>query len=283
MIIVPEALQLKEVRCSGRNEVFLFAEEHAESKVMSWLPNYRQNTNRQSSYGSTHVFRYTSSISTSSLRWPHHKDCTTSLCTAPGVVFDVPQSHCPHPVMEATGACHPPRANCFVSSFIQHSARTSALCSKRISCQKTKKGKQRLSPIASIGTLVAASGAITTSTASQNPHSAVISTLTQLAVTAIAIASGACLSTQVDYLWPRSEESPQQLLLEGVDVTGYKIFEEPEVVKALSFAKEAHSGQMRKTGEPYLTHCIHTAKVLAALVPETGSRVFLDIGFPFLS
>ncbi|KAI5072215.1 hypothetical protein GOP47_0012321 [Adiantum capillus-veneris] len=94
----------------------------------------------------------------------------------------------------------------------------------------------------------------------------------QLAVTAIAIASGACLSTQVEYLWPRSEESPTQLLLEGVDVTGYKIFEEPEVVKALSFAKEAHSGQMRKTGEPYLTHCIHTAKILAALVPETGSR-----------
>ncbi|KAH7299307.1 hypothetical protein KP509_24G004600 [Ceratopteris richardii] len=130
----------------------------------------------------------------------------------------------------------------------------------------------RLLPVASIGTVVAVSGAITSSTTTTNPHSAVISTLTQLAVTAIAIASGACLSTQVESLWPRNEESPEQLLLEGVDVTGYKIFLEPEVVKAVSFAKEAHAGQMRKTGEPYLTHCLHTAKILAALVPETGNR-----------
>lgn len=127
-------------------------------------------------------------------------------------------------------------------------------------------------PLASIGALVAASGAITTSTTSSSPHSAVVSTLTQLAVTAVAIASGACLSTQVESLWPRNEEGPEELLLEGVDVTGYSIFQETEVLKAISFAKEAHSGQMRKTGDPYLTHCIHTAKILAALVPQKGKR-----------
>ena len=42
---------------------------------------------------------------------------------------------------------------------------------------------------------------------------------------------------------------------------------------AIAFAKEAHYGQLRKTGEPYLTHCIHTGRILAALVPSSGKRV----------
>jgi hypothetical protein len=63
------------------------------------------------------------------------------------------------------------------------------------------------SPVASIGTVVAYSGAIAT-TANSGTHSAVTSTLAQLAVTAIAIASGACLSTQVESLLPQNEKSP---------------------------------------------------------------------------
>lgn len=39
-------------------------------------------------------------------------------------------------------------------------------------------------------------------------HAAVASTLAQVAVTAVAIASGACLSTKVDFLWPRIEQLP---------------------------------------------------------------------------
>ena len=39
-------------------------------------------------------------------------------------------------------------------------------------------------------------------------HGAVASTLAQVAVTAVAIASGACLSTKVDFLWPRIEQLP---------------------------------------------------------------------------
>lgn len=42
--------------------------------------------------------------------------------------------------------------------------------------------------------------------------------------------------------------------------------------KAIEFAKKAHHGQLRKTGDPYLTHCIHTGRILAALVPSTGNR-----------
>ncbi|KAG2653244.1 hypothetical protein PVAP13_1NG440500 [Panicum virgatum] len=103
-------------------------------------------------------------------------------------------------------------------------------------------------------------------------HGAVASTLAQVAVTAVAIASGACLSTKVDFLWPRIEQLPDTLIFEGVEVTGYQIFEDPKVQKAIEFASTAHLGQFRRTGDPYVTHCIHTGKILAALVPSTGER-----------
>jgi len=47
-----------------------------------------------------------------------------------------------------------------------------------------------------------------------------------------------------------------------------------QVQKAIAFARKAHRGQMRKTGDPYLTHCIHTGRILAALVPSSGKRVW---------
>ncbi|KAL2594938.1 hypothetical protein GLYMA_11G012000v4 [Glycine max] len=61
-------------------------------------------------------------------------------------------------------------------------------------------------------------------------------------------------------------------MLDGVDVTGYPIFDDAKVQKAIAFARKAHRGQMRKTGDPYLTHCIHTGRILAALVPSSGKR-----------
>ena len=45
-----------------------------------------------------------------------------------------------------------------------------------------------------------------------------------------------------------------------------------QVVTAIQFGREAHLGQSRKTGEPYFTHCLHTARILAALVPAEGQR-----------
>ncbi|KAL0278049.1 UNVERIFIED_CONTAM: hypothetical protein Sradi_7300700, partial [Sesamum radiatum] len=101
-------------------------------------------------------------------------------------------------------------------------------------------------------------------------HGAVSSAITQVAVTAVAIASGACLSTKVDFLWPKLEEQPGSLVLDGVDVTGYTIFNDEKVQKAIAFARQAHHGQTRMTGDPYLSHCIHTGKILAVLVPSNG-------------
>ncbi|KAL8192699.1 hypothetical protein R6Q57_027147 [Mikania cordata] len=122
-----------------------------------------------------------------------------------------------------------------------------------------------LNTILTSGNLIAAAG-------SGSLHGAVTSAITQVAVTAVAIASGACLSTKVDCLWPKVDEQPGSLILDGVDVTGYPVFHDPKVHKAIAFARKAHRGQLRKTGDPYLTHCINTAKILAVLVPSTGKK-----------
>ncbi|XP_078439985.1 uncharacterized protein LOC144710170 isoform X2 [Wolffia australiana] len=103
-------------------------------------------------------------------------------------------------------------------------------------------------------------------------HSAVAQALAHVAVTAVAIASGACLSTKVDFLWPKAEGQPDSIIIEGVDLTGYPIFNDAKVLKAIEFARRAHQGQLRRTGEPYVTHCIYTGKILAALVPMRGER-----------
>ncbi|CAL0314549.1 unnamed protein product [Lupinus luteus] len=111
-----------------------------------------------------------------------------------------------------------------------------------------------------------------TTTSSSSLHGAVSSAITHVAVTALAIASGACLSTKLDFLWPKLDQQPGTIIQDGVDVTGYPIFNDAKVHKAIAFARKAHRGQMRKTGDPYLTHCIHTGRILAMLVPSSGKR-----------
>ncbi|GKC42124.1 beta-grasp domain-containing protein, partial [Tanacetum coccineum] len=124
--------------------------------------------------------------------------------------------------------------------------------------------------------LVPASGNLIAAASSGALHGAVSSAITQVAVTAVAIASGACLSTKLDFLSPPKPPPPSQAIIDGVDVTGYPIFNHPKVHKAIAFARNAHSGQLRKTGDPYLTHCINTAKILALLVPSTVGQKAID-------
>lgn len=65
-----------------------------------------------------------------------------------------------------------------------------------------------LSSVLTSGNVIAAAAAA----GSGSAHAAVTSALTHVAVTAVAIASGACLSTKVDFLWPKGEEQPGQSL-----------------------------------------------------------------------
>lgn len=56
------------------------------------------------------------------------------------------------------------------------------------------------------GNVIAAAAAVAGCTGGS--HAGVSSALAHVAVTAVAIASGACLSTKVDFLWPRLEDQP---------------------------------------------------------------------------
>lgn len=66
-----------------------------------------------------------------------------------------------------------------------------------------------MNSLISSGNVIAAAAAA----AKVSTHSAVSSALAHVAVTAVAIASGACLSTKVGFLWPRVEEQPGMVLL----------------------------------------------------------------------
>ncbi|KAF8412887.1 hypothetical protein HHK36_000859 [Tetracentron sinense] len=68
-----------------------------------------------------------------------------------------------------------------------------------------------LTSVVSSGNVIAAAAAAVSSSGSA--HAAVTSALAHVAVTALAIASGACLSTKVDFLWPRGEEQPGVILM----------------------------------------------------------------------
>ena len=57
----------------------------------------------------------------------------------------------------------------------------------------------------------------------------------------------------------------------GMDVTGSKFLGRPEVVRAAEFAAAAHAHQQRRTGEPYVSHCIATARIVEGLL--ASSRV----------
>ncbi len=55
--------------------------------------------------------------------------------------------------------------------------------------------------------------------------------------------------------------------LHGVDVSGCAAFSRPAVAAAARFAARAHAGQARRSGEPYVAHCVETAKIVEALLP----------------
>lgn len=65
----------------------------------------------------------------------------------------------------------------------------------------------------------------------------------------------------------------QRTLLHGVDVSASRYLQMPEVRAAVDFAAAAHAGQRRRTGEPYVAHCIETALIVEANLPRGGADV----------
>jgi (p)ppGpp synthase/HD superfamily hydrolase len=58
----------------------------------------------------------------------------------------------------------------------------------------------------------------------------------------------------------------QEETLYGVDVSGSKFFPRERVKQAVEFAASAHEGQVRKTRQPYVSHCIETASIVESLL-----------------
>jgi molybdopterin converting factor small subunit len=106
-----------------------------------------------------------------------------------------------------------------------------------------------------------------------------------LASTALVTSAGVLLVSQ---LWERvwkervfpdeaaaAEEHPTVLC--GVDCSAYPVFSEAKVVRAAAFAERWHHGQYRRSGEPYVTHSIQAAVILAAMLPANASgRKYVD-------
>ncbi|CAA6659192.1 unnamed protein product [Spirodela intermedia] len=166
-----------------------------------------------------------------------------------------------------------PRGGCCsgssLCSLLPSAAAGSGRVAGRFRCLLDQVAPRLAAAVSSGGAIAAAAGS---GGGGGTAHSAVAQAIAHVAVTAVAIASGACLSTKVDFLWPRGEDQPNSIVLDGVELTGYPIFNDAKVLKAIEFARKAHHGQLRKTGEPYVTHCIYTGKILAALVPTSGDR-----------
>lgn len=57
--------------------------------------------------------------------------------------------------------------------------------------------------------------------------------------------------------------------LYGCNVAYSRLMQQPQVLKAAEFAAQAHAGQKRKTGEPYVTHCIETALIVEGLLSSS--------------
>mmetsp|Transcript_2426 Transcript_2426/g.6180 ORF Transcript_2426/g.6180 Transcript_2426/m.6180 type:complete len:1385 (-) Transcript_2426:794-4948(-) len=66
----------------------------------------------------------------------------------------------------------------------------------------------------------------------------------------------------------RAQEKRQ--ICYGVDVTGSRFFQDDRVLAAMEFAAKAHAGQVRKTGEPYVSHCIETALIVEHNLPPAA-------------
>lgn len=60
--------------------------------------------------------------------------------------------------------------------------------------------------------------------------------------------------------WPSSDPVPDRLDVDLLD-------------RAFRFSSAAHTGQVRKNGDPYVTHCVEVAKILADLQLDTSTVV----------
>jgi len=110
------------------------------------------------------------------------------------------------------------------------------------------------------------------------PHAAEVALITVASLFTVALSIGGMVYYGVRSAWENIEpwvlsgsslSTPQPTSFYGIDVTGSRFFVRESVQRAVEFAAQAHKTQMRKTKEPYVTHCIETAKIVEALLSPT--------------
>jgi len=75
-----------------------------------------------------------------------------------------------------------------------------------------------------------------------------------------------------DLVFPNDPKCAERVILHGVDLTGYSLLTSDVGRKAIAFAAEKHAGQTRMTGQPYVSHCVETGRIVCCLVPSQGQR-----------
>jgi hypothetical protein len=89
--------------------------------------------------------------------------------------------------------------------------------------------------------------------------------------------SSLCFQMRNLYRYSLEEPETEPNVLCGVDCSAYPIFSNARVLRAAAFAERWHHGQYRRSGQPYVTHCVEAARILAALLPPTAeSRKYVD-------
>eukprot|EP00798_Chlamydomonas_sp_ICE-L_P015720 gene15720-21840_t len=86
-----------------------------------------------------------------------------------------------------------------------------------------------------------------------------------IAVGALTYSLGSTLAVLGEFKADRFEK---RNILYTVDVTERRFFDDPHVLAAVEFAADAHKEQRRKTGEPYVSHCIETALIVEHNLPQ---------------
>lgn len=64
----------------------------------------------------------------------------------------------------------------------------------------------------------------------------------------------------------------EKQVLHGVEISGSAYLARAEVAAAAEFAAKAHAGQMRRTGDPYIMHCVETACIVEGLLSELNYK-----------
>jgi len=150
--------------------------------------------------------------------------------------------------------------------------------------QAVAAGATSLSLAIPVVTEMARRAMVGTTAAGANGYTAAVQCLTHMMHTqvlgfwslliSLVLSAAATCTAALRFLWENWLESiviirtpaREERFLHGVDVTQSDYLARPAVMEVLAFAESAHQGQLRRTGDPYIRHCVETAFITEQLM-----------------